>query len=37
MVKSLGLPLLLFSGTQDNITTKKDSEKAILNSKNDYI
>lgn len=34
MVKSLEVPILLFSGTQDNITTKEDSEKAILNSKN---
>lgn len=34
MVKALELPIILFSGTQDNITTKEDSEKAILNSKN---
>ena len=34
MVRSLELPILLFSGTQDNITTKEDSEKAILKSKN---
>lgn len=37
MIKSLELPMLLFSGTQDNITTKEDSEKAILNSKNGKV
>jgi uncharacterized protein len=34
MINQLRLPILLFSGTQDRITTQNDSEKAILNSIN---
>jgi len=34
MINQLKLPVLLFSGTHDIITTQNDSEKAILNSIN---